>query len=357
MITAQRLQDVAGRYLKENSLEFCQAVVDNFVFSARQHIVRVNTLASFLGRYYPYHDLDKFDSPFYYLLQYQHSGNKLEDVVSDVGTVTDLIGQAVWRHTLSRPHHPESWDRSLSLDMYPSKDESRAGFDARTMNEEALDECVCDHMALSIQLHDNLCSIYGWLNSNISAGKGRQWIMTEQQQNHIFRTTRILIDKLQDKTRKVYFDVDGVLRDMIGYFLGTPDDDWDARVDGKNLYEKLEEDFSVLERMPPMDYVPVVRQFTDRPDIITAQIEEEAREATTRWVLKHFRDANIIFVGNSEEKNSLLSENDRIFDDHPRFPWSPKLIIAGHGYNVYKHGFRINDICELEAVLEVLRHW
>ena len=50
-------------FLKDDSVEFCQELMDQFVKSTRQHIIRVNTIASFIGKYFPYHDLSKFDSP------------------------------------------------------------------------------------------------------------------------------------------------------------------------------------------------------------------------------------------------------------------------------------------------------
>ena len=54
-----------------------------------------------------------------------------------------------------------------------------------------------------------------------------------------------IIGKLKDKTRKVYFDVDGVLRDVIGYF-GVPDDDWDVKVNGKTIFQEIGDDFACL---------------------------------------------------------------------------------------------------------------
>jgi hypothetical protein len=57
------------------------------------------------------------------------------------------------------------------------------------------------------------------------------------------------------------------------------------------------------------------------------------------------------------EKEAQLNVNDRIFDDHPQFPESNKLIILRHGYNEHKRGFRVNTPDEMEAVLEVLNGW
>ena len=152
--------------------------------------------------------------------------------------------------------------------------------------------------------------------------------------------------------------MDGVLRDIVGYF-GTHDDDWGVKVDGKSIYEKITDDFSCLEKMLPMDYVPVVQDFTDSPHIISTQIEPEAREHTTKWLSKYFKDAQTTYVGkdSSKEKNDLLKENDRIFDDHPKFPSSSRLIIVHHGYNSTKHGFRVSTPDEMAAVLEVLKIW
>jgi hypothetical protein len=373
MMTHEKLQEVLNPYLKDDSVKFCKTACDKFLINTKQHITRVNTIASFVGtsHYYPYHDNDKFDSPFYCLVPYQ-SKNKsrnqyklddltLEDVAKNDESVDELdglIGQATWKHILSKPHHPECWDKSLSLDMKFDRANPRGNIDATKMTMDAMTEYVCDCMSMSIQIDKDPKAIFQWFDKYISTGKGVRWIMTKEQIDFIYSLADSIIKKLQDKTRKVYFDVDGVLRDIVGYF-GTPDDDWGVKVDGKTIYEKITEDFSCLEKMPAMDFLKTVKKFTDTPNIISTQIEDEAREYTKKWLLKYFKGANMIFVGegSSKEKDVILKANDRIFDDHPKFPSSNKLIIVGHGYNAEKHGLRVNDTHEMEAALEVLKEW
>jgi len=155
-------------------------------------------------------------------------------------------------------------------------------------------------------------------------------------------------------------------RKCFGRFRFTPErmghytnDEWDTQVDGKSIMDKIAEDYGVLANMYAMPYLPVIKKFYKKPHILSTQVEEPARKATTKWLKKHFKEPNITYVGmgSHAEENAILHEDDRIFDDHPKFPNSPKLITVGHGYNKGKESFRISTPEEMEAILEVLKIW
>jgi len=360
MIKLERFHKLMSPFLKDDSVEFCQELMDQFVKSTRQHIIRVNTVASFIGKYYPYHDLSKFDSPFYYLLPYRHGEKKLEDIVKPdrLDELNERLGKATWKHILTDSHHPEFWDKNLSLNTPFDRDNPKCDIDATQMSESALDEYTCDCLSMSIQIDNDPKAVHKWFDDNISTRTGSRWIMSAKQIKYINELADKIIKILQNPDRKVFFDVDGVLRDIVGYF-GTSDDSWDVKVDGKTICEKITEDFSVLADMPPMDFVKVVKDFTHTPFIMSSQQEPEAQKFTNLWLKKYFGAASGVYVteGSYRTKDSLLKENDRIFDDHPKFPESNKLIIVSHGYNEHKQGLRVNTPFEMEAVLEVLKKW
>jgi len=187
---------------------------------------------------------------------------------------------------------------------------------------------------------------------------GKRWIMTRKQLDFIYALALYIVEKLKDPDRRVYFDVDGVLRDIVAYY-DTDDDSWGSLVAGKSIYELITEDFSQLEEMPDTVFVPSVQQFTDSPYILSTQIELPAQDATMRWLARRFASPHAIFVGEGSynSKNMILEKNDRIFDDHPKFPESNKLIIVGHGYNKDKPGFRVDTVAEMEGALDVLQPW
>jgi hypothetical protein len=336
-------------------------IYDTFVRMTKQHVARVNAIASFVGdgRYFPNHDADKFDSPFYCFVQWTHLGNKIDTIVKDPEKVNQLIGDATYKHIVTRSHHPEFWDRSLNVnDAGFDRAAPKTNIDARSMSGDSLIEYVCDCMAMSVQLQKDPRAVFKWFDDNIGTTEGKRWIMTNNQLRFIYATADAVLRKLYDNTRVVHFDVDGVLRDIIGYF-GTPDNDWDVKVNGKSIYDNIVEDCSCLEKMQPTAYLPIVKKFTRSPSIISTQIEPEAREATTKWLLRYFDNPQIIYVGegSSKEKDNLVSGNSRIFDDHPRFPESSRLITVGYPYNNTKRGFRVSTPEEMEAVLEVLQYW
>ena len=107
-----------------------------------------------------------------------------------------------------------------------------------------------------------------------------------------------------------------------------------------------------------MGFVKVVKDFAPTPFIMSSQQEPEAQKFTNLWLKKHLGTASGVYVteGSCRTKDSLLNENDRIFDDHPKFPESNKLIIVSHGYNEHKQGLRVNTPFEMEAALEVLKN-
>jgi len=338
------------------TLQLLEAIRQNFIDFTERHVVRVNTLASFIGNYYPEHDQDKYTLPFYYLLQWQHSGYELARLPDSEERLNEEIGKNTWAHILRNSHHPEHWDSTLSLNIPFDRDNPRMGIDARSMTMEALHEYVCDCMSMSIMIQKDPTAVYKWFSDNIDVKKGKRWLMTGAQIKYINSLAEYIIIKLKNPKRRVYFDVDGVLRDIVKYF-GTSGNSWDEMVNGMTIYEAITKDFSCLDKMEDMQFVPTVQKFSKSPHILTCQLEPEAKMYTAMWLSRRFALPQVKFVNSSAEKATLLNPDDRIFDDHPKFPESNKLIIVGHLYNNSKPGFRINTIAELEGALDVLQPW
>ena len=127
--------------------------------------------------------------------QYAKAEQTLEDIVKDVDEVEELIGQATWKHILSRPHHPEFWDKKLSLDMPFDRANPKTNIDATEMRTEALVEYVCDCMAMSIQFQKDPKAVHTWFSDNIADKPGKRWIMLKPQLDFIHgaeRATRLL---------------------------------------------------------------------------------------------------------------------------------------------------------------------
>jgi len=352
MLSAPSLQKAFG--WTGNHLPLLENIRANFISFTRRHIARVNTLASFINEYYPDHDQDKFTSPFYYLLQWRETGHDLKELPDSEERLTEMIDRDTWLHVLHNPHHPEHHDASLRVDQPFSRDNPRTNIDATTMPDKSLNEFVCDCMSMSIMLDHDPTKVFDWFDKSV--GDGKRWFMTARQTEYIYEIARHIIAKLKNPKRRVYFDVDGVLRDLTSYF-NLSDNEWDEKINGKSIMDVISSDFSCLEKMPETAYLKIVQQFTHAPHIITTQIEQPAKHATAKWLAKRFVLPQVKFTESSVEKAALLNEDDRIFDDHPKFPESNKLIIIGHGYNRTKPGFRINTVADLVGALDVLQNW
>ena len=234
----------------------------------------------------------------------------------------------------------------------------KTNINATEMPEEFLDEFVCDCMSMSIMLDHNPDKVFDWFRKSVGIVPGKRWIMTPSQVLYINRQATEIIRILRHPERKVVFDVDGVMRDIVKYF-GTSDDDWGNTVNGNSIYDMIIADFSCLKKMPDTQFTPVIREFSQEPFIYSTQIEPEAQKYTTEWLKERFHNPQITYVGEDSyrKKDAMLGAYDRIFDDHPKFPETSKLIIVGHGYNKDKPGFRVNTPAEMEGILDVLQAW
>lgn len=114
----------------------------------------------------------------------------------------------------------------------------------------------------------------------------------------------------------IYFDLDGVIRDLCKAYFGFQPNIWDC-----GLKEKILLDPSPLLKAPPTEYYPVIKEiFKDRKIyIITFQLSEEAKKYTFSWIKNHFRNSKVIFVNSPEEKISILKKGDILIEDFPLF--------------------------------------
>jgi len=148
-------------------LPLCEEIRRNFVDFTQRHIARVNTLASFIGRYFPKHDEDKFDLPYYYLLQWRETEHALDELPGDIDEINRRIDADTWTHILRNPHHPEHWDNRLAPDEPFARKDPKTNIDATGMDEDALSEFVCDCLSMSIMRDKDPDKVFDWFEKSV----------------------------------------------------------------------------------------------------------------------------------------------------------------------------------------------
>lgn len=164
---------------------------------------------------------------------------------------------------------------------------------------------------------------------------------------------------------KVFFDLDGVIRDLGKVvFKGAVVTDWLQPVDGKyEFFSYMKENMHLLEEAPPTQYYDTIYNYYrmgfkegKKLNILTHQ-PKEWRSKTKKWIKKYFPDANydIMFVDSSEEKLEHI-ENGVLIDDHPKLVGNSQVIAIDSSWNqpAVNGQFRIKTVEQLEKIISYL---
>jgi hypothetical protein len=132
----------------------------------------------------------------------------------------------------------------------------------------------------------------------------------------------------------IYFDLDGVLRDLNGA-AGISPVEWNCKIGKDNLryVPYFTENLNLLYIARPTLYLEVAEVFHKHYGItiLTDQILSW-RRITHLWVDEHFvcSSPSIVF---SNDKLSLLREGDILVEDHPYLTDYSKVILVDMPYN------------------------
>jgi len=154
----------------------------------------------------------------------------------------------------------------------------------------------------------------------------------------------------------IYFDVDGVLRNLTKEVLGREPKTWNdiENEEGENLFDLISEELWLLLKAPPTEYVEVVKELSSI-SILSSQ-PGFWRKWTDKWLDKHFPDTlvEVNYVAKPEKKLEFLKEEDILIDDYPLFEDNSQVVILDHVYNrdVKDCYARIKNVEDLKKLLE-----
>jgi hypothetical protein len=132
----------------------------------------------------------------------------------------------------------------------------------------------------------------------------------------------------------VYFDLDGVLRDLCGAANIEPDE-WDCLINGKSFIEFFDDNLDLLLTAKPTEYLHIAdfyHKYISKITILTNQVVSWRRLAV-EWINIHFKDdaPEVIFTKN--KLAYLSSEKDLLIEDDPNLSDYSQVILIDRSYN------------------------
>ena len=134
----------------------------------------------------------------------------------------------------------------------------------------------------------------------------------------------------------LYFDLDGVLRDLGPMVIGHDPISWNEKVNNKDFFQLVEEDKTVLYKAPPTQYLSVILALCDEINILSSQLSGNWCEFTDIWIDNHvrrYKSVNVEYVSKPAEKIAFLKNDDILIEDFPFFADYSKIVVVDHPYN------------------------
>jgi len=153
---------------------------------------------------------------------------------------------------------------------------------------------------------------------------------------------------------KLYWDLDGVLRDLTKLVFKHIPQDWYHKENNEDIFEKINKDLTVLKKSPATEFYKVAIKFPFIK-ILTCQ-PEHWKPFTKQWIEKHFSSIvhSVKYLNHQEEKiNIIKNENAFLIDDFPFFSDYSRVILIDYPYNRnVRAKIRIRNSKQLDELLK-----
>ena len=131
----------------------------------------------------------------------------------------------------------------------------------------------------------------------------------------------------------LFFDLDGVLRNLIPYTLKYEPDNWDDIHNGKTVVDIINEHPEVCAYSPGSEYLPIVNERLDHITLLTNQIFEWI-PFTEIWLSRHMKiPYDVIYTKSSDHKLKYLGKHDILIEDFPNFFSYDNIALITRNYN------------------------
>jgi hypothetical protein len=154
----------------------------------------------------------------------------------------------------------------------------------------------------------------------------------------------------------IYFDIDGVLRDLAAGALGYQPGNWNAIHNGKDFCQVVHDNLDILTVSPPTEYLECLKGLS-AVTLLTSQFEHWIPR-TAMWLEKHMPvPYATIYVKGPERKLAYLNEGTILIDDYPFFPSYERIALLERPYNKEVTGPCLARIQNKEDFMEVIRKY
>lgn len=151
----------------------------------------------------------------------------------------------------------------------------------------------------------------------------------------------------------VYWDLDGVLRELGTYVLGYEPLSWDAKnKDGKTVIQIVNKCPEICMRCPESKYLPIVNEYLDKITIMTNQMTSWI-PYTNQWLNNHIQiQYEVIYTKSPMDKLARLKEGDVLVEDFPGFSNYNNIALIDRAYNRHLDvPLRISNIDQLKTFI------
>ena len=131
----------------------------------------------------------------------------------------------------------------------------------------------------------------------------------------------------------IYFDLDGVIRDISVVLFGGDPKEWGSKVkSGENVFDFINNNLNVLVEAPVTDFY----RFRDyKIECILSCQPVRWRFYTNQWIDKFCPGVDVVrYVRKPEDKLSILKNGDFLVEDYPFFSDYSKIILVRRPYNM-----------------------
>jgi len=154
----------------------------------------------------------------------------------------------------------------------------------------------------------------------------------------------------------LYFDLDGVLRDLECAIWGEPQQTWLKGKDDKSVYEYVTANPHLLTEAQPDGYWKVVKhvhkELGKKIPILTCQ-PVNWRDLTMEWINEHIPESDVKFVAKHEDKLEVLEETDMLIDDNPFYGGKQRVIMVDKPYNKACMNWKIQTKQQMEILIKL----
>lgn len=147
----------------------------------------------------------------------------------------------------------------------------------------------------------------------------------------------------------VYWDIDGVIRNLSVEALGREASHWEDKENGKTVVDLVNEDLDILLRAKPLPYLGLANSFLKGIQFLSYQ-PKTWRPNTLEWLREYMQVP--FSVRFAQEKLALLKPGDWLIDDFPFFRSFQQVILVKQPYNKGAEArIRVDSPLKLEAFL------